>query len=262
VQTIEIVSRAGDYLVSDVDIELPDGGGWRVAKSVRSAKERTIVVKLVAPPRTDRVRVKILRELFRGNDRQHADVESIRVLDVTGNNRAIGKFEPVRLVTTTADLQKLTLPPSAVAVEPTTAEVLARFDNADKSPALLCNRFGKGRAFLLTTTVVGDDAQLWTALRNIALGEPMFSVSADDARRFRFILTRVGEARVLHVIDAEVTAANYKPQTVEISLALQRLGRLREATRAGSGKPLKFSEANGRIAFALCPDPVATAVLK
>ena len=262
VQTVELISRQGPYLVTDVDIELPDGNGWRVAKSIRDAKDRKIVARLDAPAKISRVRAKILRELFQGQDRQYADVEAIRVLDHAGKNRARGQFEPVRVIATAAELGGLSLPPSAVAVEPTTAEVLARFDQADQSPAVLRNRFGKGRAFLVTTTVAGDDAPLWTALRNLALGGPTYVVSPEDAQRFRFILTRAGEAYVLHVIDAGVTATNYQPQPVEISLAAQRLGDQRQATLAGSDKPLAFSEKGGRIHFVVQPDPVATVVLK
>jgi hypothetical protein len=246
-----------------VDIELPAGIGWRVAKSIRGAKERKLVAKLDAPAKINRVRVKILRELFSGDDRQHADVEAIRILDRAGQNRASGKFEPVRIVSASLrDAKDLWLPPSAVAVEPTTAEVLARFDNPDKSPALLCNRFGKGRAYLATSTALSEDSPFWAALCRIALGEPSLTVSADDARRFRFILTRVGDARVLHVIDAAVPATNYKPQAMEISLAAQRFGNIQQASLAGSNKPLAMLEKDGRVNFVVQPDPVASVLLK
>ena len=259
VQAVELVSRQGPYLVTDVDIELPDRDGWRVVKSIRDAKDRKIVAELVAPAKTNRVRVKILREMFQGKDRPYADVEAIRVLDRAGTNRASGTFEPVRVV---GSLVELALPPSAIAVEPTTAEVLARFDHAGKSPAILRNRFGQGQAFLVTANAAGNDAPLWAALRQLTLGEPTFSVSAGSARRFRFILTRAGEAHVLHVIDAEVPATNYQPQPVEISLAAQRLGDPHQATLAGNDKPLALSEKDGRINFVVQPNPVATIVLK
>ncbi|MBM4050912.1 MAG: discoidin domain-containing protein, partial [Planctomycetes bacterium] len=134
VQTVELVSREGPYLVTDVDIEVPEGKDWRVAKSVRAAKSRTIIAKLAPPAKTDRVRVKILRELFQGQERQYADVESIRVLDRAGRDWASALPEPVRVLGAAADFTRwfgdsLALPPWAVAVEPTTAEVLGRFDH-------------------------------------------------------------------------------------------------------------------------------------
>jgi len=262
VQAVELISRSGPYLVTDVDIELPDGSGWRVVKSIRDAKDRKIVAKLDAPARTNRIRVKILRELFNGDDRQYADVEAIRVLDRTGINRANGRFEPVRVVASLRDTAAFSLPPSAIAVEPTTAEVLARFDNADKSPAILRNKFGQGHALLVTADAMPQEAPFWTALRNLALGGPTYVVSAEDAQRFRFILTRVRDAHVLHVIDAAVPATNYQLRQVEISLAAQRLGGACQATLAGRNKTLTLSEKGGRICFAVQPDPVATVVLK
>jgi hypothetical protein len=156
----------------------------------------------------------------------------------------------------------LSLPPSAIAVEPTTAEVLAHFDNADKSPAILRNRFGQGSAILVTAAATTHDAPLWAVLRDLALGGPKYVVNAEDAQRFRFILTRAAGAHVLHVIDAAVPASNYKPQAVTISLAAQRLGNIRRATLAGSGKALTLSEKDGRLSFVIEPDPVATVVLK
>ena len=84
VEQIEVANRVGPYQITDLDIALPDGDGWRTVKSVRDAGERVILVKLDAPIRTDRVRVTISRELYQGQDRQHADAESIRVLDRAG----------------------------------------------------------------------------------------------------------------------------------------------------------------------------------
>lgn len=263
VQTVELISRQGPYQVVDVDIEMPDGTGWRVAKSIHGAKERKIVAKLDAPAKTSRVRVKILREMLNGDDRQYADVEAIRILDRSGQNRASGKFEPVRVISASfRDAKDLSLPPSAIAVEPTTAEVLARFDNPDKSPALLCNRFGNGRAYLATSTALSEDSPFWAALCRVALGEPSLSVSAEHAQRFRFIFTRVADAHVLHVIDAAVPARDYKPQAVEISLAAKYLGDVQQATLAGSDKPIPISKDGGRLRFVVQPNPVASVVLR
>jgi hypothetical protein len=262
VQAVELISRQGPYLVSDVDIELPDGGGWCVAKSIRNAKERKIVAKWDAPTKTSRVRVKVLREMFNGDDRQYADVEAIRVLDPAGQNRASGKFEPVRVVVSRSDAKDLSLPPSAIAVEPTTAEVLARFDNAEKSPAILRNKVGKGQALLVTADVMPKDTPLWNVLRDLALGGPAYVVSAEDAQQFRFILARVGNAHVLHVIDAAVPARDYQPQAVNISLATRCLGDIQQATLAASDKPVSISKDAECLRFVVQPNPVASVVLR
>jgi hypothetical protein len=258
VQTVELVSRLG-YLMTDVDIELPEGDGWRIAKSVRGAEKGTVSAKLDTPVKTDRVRVKILRGLYRGADYQIAQVEAIRVFDHVGRNRASGKGQPVRVV---GSFGESALPPAAVAVAPTSAEVLARFDRSENAPAILRNKVGKGQALLVTCTAVPDDGQFWANLCKLTLGEPSFIVSAKDAARFRFILTRVGDARVLHVIDAAVPAANYQPAVVEISLAAQQLGGRNQAMLAGGDKALTLSEKEGRLHFTVQPNPVATVVMK
>jgi len=258
VQAVELVSRQGSYLVTDVDIELPEGGGWRVAKSVHGAKDRKIAAQLDAPTKTSRVRVKILRELYDGLDRQYADVESIRVLDRTGRNRARSGAGPVRV----RGAVEGELAPSAVAVAATTAEVLARFDDPERSPAVLRNKFGKGQALLVTSSTACDDKPFWNNLRKLTVGEPTFIANAADSERFRFILTRVGDARVLHVIDAAVPALNYQPKLVEISLAAERFGGVRQALLAGNQAPLALARTNGRICFTVSPNPVATIILK
>ena len=175
VDTVELVSRAGGYLVTDFDIELPSVGGWQTAKSVRGADLPTVRVRLDVPATIDRLRVKVLRELYLGYDRQYADVQAIRLLDRAGRNRALGSHRPVRVNVCVAQPSPpadapLTLPPSAVAVEPTTAEVVARFDNRERSPAILSNRFGEGRALLVSAHALpADNTTVWNWLRELAL---------------------------------------------------------------------------------------------
>ena len=219
-QTVELVNRPGTYQVTDVDIELPDGDGWRVAKSIRDAKESTVIINLETPVKANRVRVKILRELYEGRDRQYADAAAIRILDRTGQ------------------------------------------DHAQNSPAVLRNEVGKGQALLVTSKSLPDDANFWSSLCKLALGEPAYVVSAAQAQRFRFILTQVRDARVLHVIDANVPARDYQPTSVEISLASQQLGGRTQARLAGSGKALKLSQKDGRPSFVVQPNPVATVVFE
>jgi hypothetical protein len=263
VARIEVMSRRDvGCLIADMDIELLDRNGWRTMKSIRDARQHFIVATLDAPTRASCVRVKIWREQYYGQPLPYADVESIRMFDRADRNLISGRIVPVRLVGAEANFKGATLPPSAVAVKPTTAEVLARFDNADKSPAILCNKIGQGRALLVTANSVGNDAAFWIGLRKMAIGEPTFTVSAETAGRFRFILTQVGKAHVLHVIDAEVPSKNYKPLPVDISLAAQRLGDPRQITRVGSSKAVPFSERSGHISFTVEPDPVATVVFK
>ena len=48
VESIELVNRGGAYQIKDLDIELPNGNGSRTATSVRDAKGLVIVAKLEA----------------------------------------------------------------------------------------------------------------------------------------------------------------------------------------------------------------------
>jgi hypothetical protein len=162
----------------------------------------------------------------------------------------------------TAELEGVTLPQAAVAVEAVTAEVLARFDNAAKSPAILRRGVGQGKVLLVTATAAEGDAALWRSLRPLAISEPAFLVNDEVAARFRFIFTEVGQARVLHVIDAAVPAKDYRPQTIQVSLASGQLGARRQATLAGSDKPLRLLDKGGRLDFSVEPDPVATVVFR
>jgi hypothetical protein len=57
VRAVEVTSRPGAYLVTDLDLELPDGEGWRVAKSIRGAGDRTIVARLDAPAKARSIRI-------------------------------------------------------------------------------------------------------------------------------------------------------------------------------------------------------------
>jgi len=222
VQKVELISRQGPYLVTDVDVELPASDGWRVIKSIRGAKARKLIAKLDTPTKTSRVRVMILRELYRVKDCQKADVASIRILDRNGHDHA----------------------------------------GVENAPAVLRSKAGKGEVLLVPCNSLPRAAQFWSDLSKLAFGEPAYLVSAEQAERFRFILTRVRDARVLHVIDAAVPADNYQPADVEVSLAAQLLAGRRCAALVGSNTALPVSEKNGWLSLVVQPNPVATIVLK
>ncbi len=109
---------------------------------------------------------------------------------------------------------------------------------------------------------VPSDGPFWSSLCQLTLGEPARVVSGDDSTRFRFLFTRVGCARVLHVIDAAVPAKDYQPKAVEVSLAARHLGPRCQATLAGSGQAVAILEKDGRLHFTVRPAPVATVVLQ
>ncbi len=64
------------------------------------------------------------------------------------------------------------------------------------------------------------------------------------------------------MIDSEVPARNYKSRPVSISPAAARLGNPQRAVLAAADKPLALLNCDGRLSFAVQPDPVATIIFK
>jgi hypothetical protein len=148
----------------------------------------------------------------------------------------------------------------AVDVEPTTAQVVARLDGDDGPPAILRNHFGKGEALLITTSETAFRGH--GALARIVAGGPTMTCSYQARGRCRFILTRVGDRHVLHVIDPVAAGAKFRPNAVQISLHAERLGGPSEIRLAGAAEPLPTRRDGGAITFTVRPDPVASIVLR
>jgi len=267
VAALELISRQGPYLVAEIDVEVKDHNGWKPAGSVRGATARVISVKFDHAVRTKVIRVTILRELYQGQDRQYADVQSIRVLDKAGRDCSTSRGIPI--VAATEDLHRMLaatpvfFPPRVLDVERTTAEVVGRLDRKDGPPAILRNRYGKGDAILVATgegSFRGQDG-FSAALRSLAVGKPTLSASDQAKRRYRFILTRAGGKHVLHVIDPVAAGAKFRAAEVEISLETKRFGGLSEARLVGEVEAIPTHEEGGRLTFLACPDPVASILL-
>ena len=266
---LEIVNRAGPYQIKDLDIEVHLSDGWKLIKSVRDSSDRTIAVELPASTRTDRIRVKILREQFQGQDRQWADIEAIRVIDTAGKNRALNRHAPMPLTNLAPELRKafkgltVEFPPMALAIEPTTAKPLATLGKTG-APAILRNRYGKGEAILIATGEVAfkADNPLWIGLRRLLVGEPTLACDEAARARYRLILTEVNDTRVLHVIDRTAGTAAFKPGKLTVSLDAKRLGNPKRIALVGETKPLAVKRNAGQITLTLTPNPVTTVELK
>ncbi len=265
VARVELVSRAGPYRVTDVDLEVHDGTGWKQLGSVRGADGRAVSIALAEPVRTDRIRITILRELYRGEDRQYADVEAIHVVDAAGRDLSTNRPAPIAILPAAPEVENAlagaspAVPPMAVRVDPTTAEVIARLDDPGRSPAMLRNRFGRGQAILVTTSEASfaEHSRFWAALARLVAGPPTLRCNAEMRDRYRFILTRVGRSHVLHAIDRAAGKPEYEAAEVTVSLEAARLGGIDRAAPVGGGDPLPISEQEGRVTFTVRPDPVA-----
>jgi len=270
VARIELLSRPGPYLVADVDVETHDGSAWKLAGSVRGADNRAISVSLKEPVRTARIRVNILRELFQGEDRPYADVEAIRVVDTAGRDVSTNHAASIPLVPAAPDVQEafagapVAIRPMAVRVEPTTAEVIARLDDPNRSPAVLRNRFGRGQAILVATSEASFAPQnpFWAALRRLTIGRPTLTCDAQAADRYRFVLTRVGDRHVLHAIDRAARSPDHEAADISVSLEIERFGGIERASLVGSDAAIGITQKDGVATLVLRPDPVASVVLE
>ncbi len=270
VAAVELTSRQGPYLVVDFDVEAEVDGEREPVATVRDAKTRRISARLKQPVRTRTIRVTVRRELYQGQDRQYADVESIRVIDTAGRDCSTCATTGAPLVVTAADpqkargLQSVLFPLTLADVEPTTAELLGRIGDPQGPPAVLWNRCGGGEAILIGAPADSFKGQepFFTALGRLAAGRPTLSVSAKDHQRYRFILTQLFDHHVLHVIDPVTAGANFQPGEVQVSLMADRLGAITEARLVGAAKPLPMRQEDGQITFTVRPDPVASVLLR
>ncbi len=267
---VELVNRQGPYQITDFEIEAFEEDRWKKIGAAENASSREIPIPLDPPVKVEKLRVKILRELFQGEDRQYADVRAIRVLDTKGRDwvgwsgaRIPLAIDDPQLVRAFGD-RPTAWAPMAVCIEPTTAKVVANLRAKEPTTAILSNRFGSGNAHLVTT---GDGAfdighSFWSGVARLAAGEPTLIVKPEDARRYRIIMTRVAGAHVLHLIDSQTDRPGAAPRQVLVSLNSARLGDPSRATQVGGDAPLELSQENGRISFVVQPDPVASVVLK
>jgi hypothetical protein len=269
VARVELVNRSGPYQITDVEIETFEGDTWKPINSVQGASTSKIVVPLSPPVKTEKLRIKILKELYHGKDRQYADVRAVRVWDTTGRDWVDGWATPISLTANDLEIARafddpaITWAPMAVSVDPTAAEVVGYFKGSSAA-AIFKNRFGQGQATLITTSdgAFRVDHSFWNGFAKLIPGEPTLMVNAKDHDRYRFIMTRIPNACVLHVIDAQTDLPGKPTRQVSVSLLSASMGDPAYATLIGANEPLTFSQDGGRIEFVVRPDPASTVVLK
>ena len=265
---VELANRPG-MQVTDVDVETSRDGGWKTAGRVRGARQALLSLTLAQPVKSNRFRVKILRELHLNMERSYADMASICLCDKEGRNWA-SRPSPLRVAFSAPEVMRAFagkipgFPAMVVRVEPEGAEVLATLDKAEKPAAILRHRFGKGEALLITTSDAAfqDDRAFWMGLARMAAGEPTISSRGLEAGRYRMILTLVGHRHVLHVIDSRGGEPHYPAADIEISINAKRLGGLRKMTQVGTHLPLQTREQGSMMTFMVRPDPVVSVLME
>ena len=265
---VELVNREGPYQITDFEAELFAAGQWKKAASVQNAKTRKMDVKLTPPATAEKVRVRILKELYQGKDRQWADLAALLIFDAKGKEYVRTQATRAALTVEDAEASRAmgeapSWPASAVRAEPAGAMAAARFQTAGQPAAILINRVGQGSAWYLAAGdgLLAADASAMDGLARLAGGEPTLTVSPDDAR-YRIILTRCGDSHVLHVIDSRADMPGLPPQKVSLSLLPARLGNFQQARLAGQDADLPLSRQGRQAILTVQPDPVASVVLR
>ncbi len=260
---VELMSREGGYLITDFEVQVPEGRDWKTVASVRGGKTRTLAAAPAAPVETAKVRFKILKEQIGGKPRPIADVATVRVFDTAGRNLATDQQMRVALLPKTdaakAAFAGVTVAPQAVRVRVRGAEALAEFDSRGAYAAVLHHQVGKGKAFLVTPAAdaVGPAPRFWTGLAGLLGAKPALACS--DPARYRVILNRIKGGHVLHAIDRRADAA---PAEVTLTLDPTRLGSPRSATLVPTNATVPLAQADDRVTLTLKPDPVASVLLK
>lgn len=264
VARVVLVNRQGPYQITDFEVEIHRAGQWSKAAAVAAAKTREMVVKLDPPAPADKVRIRILKELYQGKDRQWADLGQLRIYDKAGHEWA--RSEPARLGVELAgeELTRLAAGaslawPAAARTEPTSARAMATLQTPAASPAILRRDQGRGQAYLLAAgdAVIERDDATWSLLAGLAGGEPTLTI-CDSPTRCRIILTRCGDAHVLHLVDPQ---SDQPAQAVKLSLLPGRLGDFTRARLIEQDKDVPLVTDGPRTTLTVTPDPVATLVL-
>jgi hypothetical protein len=168
----------------------------------------------------------------------------------------------------------------AVKVKPTSAEVIARYEDPNRSPAILRNRFGRGTAILVTTSesTFDQDDPIWAVLTRLTVGGPTLKCDPDATDRYRIVLTKVGGKHVMHVIDRSAAGNQrsrghshrgpkpipepFAARDLRLSVLSERLGGVKQAHLVGSEEPLTLKQESGFVTFTVRPVPVASVVFQ
>ena len=204
--------------------------------------------------------------------------QNFALADVFGVDRA-GDLPGYKYLTPLPDSGMITTlrgNPGALGVRATTGKVLARWRFADDAPAIIENKFGKGRCIYIT----GEELAFGTAddvlgeLTARLIGEPAVQVKGD--REYSLIMNRKGDDLLLYLVNNTTGsrsntggAATGAPRPTELTTTKEEvnltlntdvLGSLSRVESIPSNRKIEFSRRSGTVSLYLDASPSVTTV--
>jgi len=168
----------------------------------------------------------------------------------------------------------LPLYPGALAVKPTTGKVLAQWEYAGDSPAILENTYGRGRVIYVSAEELafGEGSALLGELTARLIGAPAFEVQG--SRHYALLVNRKGDDLLCYLLNRDTAPAPYTqgrllrqsslpqletPEPVRLILRTDQLGNFGSAELIPSGQ-VWISRQKGSIELNFDASPSVTTV--
>ena len=169
----------------------------------------------------------------------------------------------------------LPLNPGALAVKPTTGQVLAQWKYAGDSPAIVENTYGQGRAIYVSAeeTAFGEGSALLNELTARLIGAPTFEVHG--TRHYALLVNRKGDDLLCYLLNRDTAPAGYTqgrrtkvsetpqletPEPVCLTIHTASLGDFASAELIPSGQAVRISRRKGSIELDFEASPSVTTV--
>ncbi len=261
--------------------------GSAFAKEPFDPKAHRLVVLPENAPLSDKMADK-LREYVRGGGNliafgfssrfdENANLrDNFALADVFGVDYAghLPGYKTMMLLPDSELIRRLRGNPGAVTVKLTTGRVLAKWEFAGRTPAVVENEFGQGRAIYISGEELGfgQSPDVLGELTRRLIGDPAVSVEGD--RDYSLTMNRKGNDRILYLVNnttgsrtnlggrstAEVLPSELTTtkEQVQLTLSTDRLGELTRVSLIPSNQEIRFSREPGSITMYLDASPSIT----
>jgi hypothetical protein len=185
--------------------------------------------------------------------------------DFAGNLPGYKQFAATREIASS-----LPLNPPALAVKPTTGKVLATWASAGETPAIIENRFGKGRVIYVSAgeSVFGGGSAMLEELAGRLIGPP--PVAVQSSREYAMAANRKGHDLLIYLLnrctgsrantDTELAkgSAFAGPEEVKLQIDTGVLGEIGGAELVSPKAPIRLSRRGRVVQITLPASPSVT----